>query len=71
MGRRIRTPIPQTNKLLVPNWAYLKTFLEKNEHFKQSKKRNFDKQHQARKLTLFQMTQRFGIHQRDNPFREK
>ena len=28
MGRRIRTPIPQTNKLLVLNWAYLKTFCE-------------------------------------------
>ena len=31
IGRRIQTPIPQTNKLLVPNWAYLKTFCEKNK----------------------------------------
>ena len=28
IGRRIRTPIPQTNKLLVLNWGYLKTFCE-------------------------------------------
>ena len=34
MGRRIRTPISQTNKLLVPNWTYLKTFCEKNEQFR-------------------------------------
>ena len=51
MGQRIRTPIPQTNKLLVPNWAYLKTFREKNEQFKQSQKRNFDKRHRASELT--------------------
>ena len=51
MGRRIRTPISQTNKFLVPNWAYLKTFHEKNEQFKQSQKRNFDKRHRAWELT--------------------
>ena len=51
MGRRIRTPIPQTNKLLVPNWAYLKTFREKNKQFKQSQKSNFDKRHRARELS--------------------
>ena len=39
MRRRIRMPIPQTNKLLVPNWAYLKTFREKNKQFKQSQKK--------------------------------
>ena len=36
MGRRIWMPIPETNKLLVPNWAYLKTFCERNKQFKQS-----------------------------------
>ena len=41
MGRRIRTPIPQTNKFLVPSWAYLKTFHEKNEQLKHSQKRNY------------------------------
>ena len=41
MGGRIRMPIPQTNKLLVPSWAYLKTFREKNEQLKQSQKGNF------------------------------
>ena len=51
MGRRIRTPIPQTNKLLVPNWAYLKTFREMNKQFKQSQKSNFDKRHRARELS--------------------
>ena len=51
MGRRMRTPIPQTNKLLVLCWAYLKTFREKNEQFKQTQKRNFDKRHWARELT--------------------
>ena len=29
MGRRILTPIPQTNKQLFPEWTYLRTFREK------------------------------------------
>ena len=35
----------------MPNWAYLKTFRENNEQFKQSQKGNFDKRHRARDLT--------------------
>ena len=51
MGRRLRTPIPQTNKLLVPNWVYLEMFREKNKQFKESQKKNFDKRHRTRELT--------------------
>ena len=35
----------------MPNWAYLKTFREMNEQFKQPQKRNVDKRHRARELT--------------------
>ena len=51
MGRRLRTPIPQTNKLLVPNWVYLEMFREKNKQFKESQKKDFDKRHRTRELT--------------------
>ena len=50
MGRRIRTPIPQTNKQLVLGWDYLKSFREKNRRFKASQKVNFDKRHRTREL---------------------
>ncbi len=50
MGRQIRTPVPQTNKLLVPGWEYLKVFREKDKQFKHSQKRNFDRHHRAREL---------------------
>ena len=50
MRKGIRTLIPPTSKLLVPNWAYLKTFCGMNEQFKQCQKRNFDKRHWAREL---------------------
>jgi len=50
MGRRIRTQIPQTNKQLVPEWTYLRTFREKDKQFKQTQKQNFDRRHRAREL---------------------
>ena len=50
MGRRMRTPIPHTNKQLIPNWPYLRTFREKNIEFKPTQKVNFDKCHRVREL---------------------
>ena len=48
MGRRVRTPVPQTNKQLVPKWPYLSSFREKNKQFKETQKENFDRGHRAK-----------------------
>jgi len=49
MERRTRTQIPQTNKQLVPEWTYLRTFRE-DKQLKQTQKQNFDRRHHAREL---------------------
>ena len=51
MGRRIRTPIPQVNKLLIPDWTYLPMFREKNKQYKDSQKQNFDRRQRVRELS--------------------
>ena len=43
MGRRIRTPIPQADKLLIPEWTYLERFRQKNRVFKETQEKNFNK----------------------------
>ena len=48
MGRKIRTPVP---KHLVPQWPYLKAFMEENKKFKDRQKKHFDKGHRARDLS--------------------
>ena len=48
MGRRVRTPVPQTDKQLVPAWPYLMTFKEKNKSFKEAQKKNYDRSHRAK-----------------------
>ena len=45
MGRKIRTPVPQTDHLLVPEWSYLPDFRERNAAFKGHQKKNFDMRH--------------------------
>ena len=50
MGRKIRTPIPQTDKALCPDWKYLATFRERNHEFKETQGKNFNKRHRARHL---------------------
>ncbi len=45
MGRKIRMPVPQTNKFLVSKWPYLPEFWEKNASFKDRQKKNFDTRH--------------------------
>ena len=47
MGRRIRTPLPQTDRQLVPKWPYLQEFREKNRLFKEKQKRKFDRRHRV------------------------
>ena len=55
MGRKIRTPVPQTDHLLVPEWSYLPDFRESNAAFKGHQKKNFDMQHGVQ---IFQMTRK-------------
>ena len=35
MGRRLWTPVPQTNELLIPQWSYLKKFRDSNASYKE------------------------------------
>ena len=50
MGRRLRTSVPQTDKMLVPQWSYLKSFREVDRHFKGKQKENFDARHRVKDL---------------------
>ena len=43
MGRKIRTPIPQSDEALCPDWKYLATFRERNHEFKEMQGKNFNK----------------------------
>ena len=52
MGRRIRTPLPQTDKHLIPEWSYLPTFRQQNRDFKERQK-DFDQHHRAHDLAEF------------------
>ena len=47
MGRRIRTTVPQTKAMRVPQWPYLSQFQRKNAEYKESQKRQFDRRHRA------------------------
>ena len=49
MGRRVRTPVPQTDRHLTPQWPYLQEFREKDHKFKECQSRDFNKRHQVRK----------------------
>ena len=50
MGRRIRTAVPQSNMMLIPQWSYLKEFKVKNAEFKKKQKEQFDSRHGAKEL---------------------
>ena len=48
MGRRVRTPVPMTDKLLIPGWSYLKEFRRLDEELKGREQRDFNYRHKAR-----------------------
>ena len=50
MGRRLRTPVPQTNEQLIPKWSYLPEFRQKNREFKERQKKDFDRCHRVQEL---------------------
>ena len=50
MGRRLRTSVLQTDKMLIPQWSYLKTFRELDKNQKAKQKENFDLRHHAKDL---------------------
>ena len=49
MGRRIRTPLPQTDEHLIPERSYLPMFRQQNRDFKERQK-DFDQHHRAHDL---------------------
>ena len=50
MGRRIRTPVPQTDKQMTPSWPYLEEFQKLNREFKARQKQDFDRCHHTHEL---------------------
>ncbi len=48
MGRRLRTTVPQTMKLLAPTWPYIPQFKKDNLECKKKQKENFDNSHRVR-----------------------
>ena len=50
LGRRIRTPVPQTNQQLIPQWPRLSEFRRLNKLYKRKQKRFFDHGHRVREL---------------------
>lgn len=71
MGRRVRTPVPQTGVKLIPTWPYLETFREKNAAFKDAQKGNFDKSHRAKTLQPIQDNTDVWITSESDPVRGK
>ena len=47
MGRRLRTSVPQTDTMLIPQWPYLKGLRELDKQ-KQKQKENFDLRHHVK-----------------------
>ena len=47
MGRNIRSTVPQTKSLLIPQWSYLPEFRKRNADFKEKQKVQFDRQHRV------------------------
>ena len=50
MGSRIRTTLPQTSKSLVPQWPHLQDFRERNNHFKDKQKADYNRHHRVHNL---------------------
>ena len=48
MGRQLRTDVPETKRLLTPNWPHLKGFAEKDKEMKERQKETYDRQHRVR-----------------------
>ena len=52
MGRRVRTPLPQTDDQLIPKWAHLHGFRQQDQVFKERQKRDFDRRHRVQELPI-------------------
>ena len=50
MGRKIRTTVLMSSKMLVPQWPYLDQFLATDQHIKNCQRTNFNQHHCARAL---------------------
>ena len=50
MGRRLRTSLPQMDKLLIPQWSFLTKFREQDKALKEKQKENFDSRHRSKEL---------------------
>jgi len=48
MGRKLRSLLPSTDNVLIPQWPYLPEFRKANEQFKGKQKEAFDKRHRTR-----------------------
>ena len=52
MGRRLRTSVPQAERMLVPQWTYLPRVRELHESYKRKQKENYDTRYRTRDLPM-------------------
>ena len=50
IGKQIRTDIPTPNNHLIPKWAYLDNFQEKDKECKEKQKKDYDERYRTRPL---------------------
>ena len=60
MGRRLRSLLPMTDNLLIPQWPYLSEFQKSNEQFKAKQKKDFDQRHHTKNILHCQMIVKYG-----------
>ena len=52
MGCKLRTPLPLTDKHLIPQWSYLSEFRALNKKFKNRQEKDCNRRHRARELPV-------------------
>ena len=67
MGRRVRTSVPQTDKMLTPQWSYLSSFRELDKQYKGKQKESFDRRHRVKDLPLIPNNTEVWIASEDDP----
>jgi transposase InsO family protein len=67
MGRRLRTSLPLTDKMLTPQWPFLEKFREQDKAMKEKQKENFDSRHRARDLPTLPNDTEVWIMSEDEP----
>jgi transposase InsO family protein len=67
MGRRLRTSLPLTDKMIARQWPFLEKFREQDRAMKEKQKENFDSRHRAKDLPTLPNDTDIWIMSEDEP----